>query len=138
MAEDLLPEWTEKEKVFLCKHLEDVRAILPVCMSPLEPGLGTMLGMSPKVQTLVDLLVQEANPSFTGIIFVDQRATVAALAQVLSTHPETRDLFSIGTFVGMSSFSNRKVNIADVVEPQEQQQKLLDFRVGKKNLIIAT
>ncbi|TKA52035.1 hypothetical protein B0A49_11784 [Cryomyces minteri] len=113
VAQDLLPEWTENEKLFLRKHLEDVRAMLPVCMSSLESGFSAMLGVSPKVQTLVDLLIQEANPSFTGIIFVDQRATVAALAQVLS-------------------------NIAEVVEPHEQQQELLDFRVGRKNLIIAT
>jgi ERCC4-related helicase len=63
---------------------------------------------------------------------------VAALAQLLAIHPRTQPLFNVGTFVGTSTSSKRKGNIADLAEPRNQQQTLDDFRQGKKNLIIAT
>ncbi|OCK75355.1 hypothetical protein K432DRAFT_337600 [Lepidopterella palustris CBS 459.81] len=99
---------------------------------------GPMESVSAKVQSLIDTLVAEAGPEFTGLIFVEQRATVVALAQLLSAHSQTRNLFNIGTFVGTSISLKRKVNIADLAEPRNQKQTLEDFRVGKKNLIIAT
>lgn len=96
--------------------------------------------LSHKVETLIDLLVTEVqgNPEFTGLVFVEQRVWVAALAEIISVHPRTKDLFRVGTFVGSSQNSKRKTNIATFVEPRNQQNTLDDFRLGKINLILAT
>ncbi|KAF1988783.1 P-loop containing nucleoside triphosphate hydrolase protein [Aulographum hederae CBS 113979] len=94
--------------------------------------------ISPKVQALIKILLKEWNTDFTGIIFVEQRAMVAALARLLNTVPEISSKYNIATFVGTSTSSNRKKTIVDAVEPPNQQNTLEDFRVGKINLIIAT
>ncbi|KAL0258921.1 Dicer-like protein 2 [Diplodia seriata] len=96
--------------------------------------------LSPKMNTLVDLLLSEWNEDFTGIIFVEQRATVAAMDHVLSNHPQLRHLFNVGTFVGTSMTVHRKshLGIGDLVEIKHQKQTLEDFRARKKNLIVAT
>jgi dsRNA-specific ribonuclease len=94
--------------------------------------------LSPKLQLLLDILKGESGPSFTGIIFVEQRAVVAALAECISSNPEMSKLFDVGTFVGGSNSSKKKSNIGDINDLKAQQQTLDDFRIGKKNLIIAT
>ncbi|KAF2800747.1 hypothetical protein K505DRAFT_292221 [Melanomma pulvis-pyrius CBS 109.77] len=94
--------------------------------------------LSPKVQTLIDVLVVEAGAELTGLVFVEQRVWVAALSEILSIHPKTRDLFRIGTFVGTSQSSKRKMLMADLVEVQNQRETLDDFRTGKKNIILTT
>lgn len=94
--------------------------------------------LAPKLQLLIRILLEEAGPSFTGIVFVEQRALVMALAEVITNHPELSAAFDVGTFVGSSNSSKRKGNIGDIVELRQQQNTLDDFRVGRKNLIIAT
>jgi ERCC4-related helicase len=93
---------------------------------------------TPKVHALINILLAESSPGFKGIIFAEQRATVVVLAQLLSVHDQTKDAFRLGTFVGTSVNSNRKMSIVDLAEPRQQQQVLDDFRDGRKNLIIAT
>jgi ERCC4-related helicase len=89
---------------------------------------------------LVGTLVAEANgnPNFTGLIFVEQRVWVAALAEILSVHPRTKDLLRIGTFVGTSQSTKRTANISTFAEPKNQQNTLENFRAGTLNLILAT
>lgn len=94
--------------------------------------------MAPKVHSLIQLLVAESGPDFTGIVFIEQRVWVTALAQIISTDPRTRDVFNVGTFVGTSNSSKRRTNVIDMTEPPDQQTTLADFRAGKKNLILAT
>ncbi|KAF1835975.1 hypothetical protein BDW02DRAFT_546935 [Decorospora gaudefroyi] len=96
--------------------------------------------VSEKVNILVETLVAEAsgNPNFTGLVFVQQRVWVAALAEILSCHPRTRNLLRIGTFVGTSNSTKRKTDIASFAEPKNQQNTLEDFRGGALNLILAT
>ncbi|KAK8171094.1 hypothetical protein BKA80DRAFT_305901 [Phyllosticta citrichinensis] len=94
-----------------------------------------------KMEALIQFLVSEARPDFTCIVFVTQRATVVAMQFLLANHPQTRELFSIGTFVGMSSIAGkRKSNLAlfDLASLKQQEETLDDFRTGKKNLIIST
>jgi ERCC4-related helicase len=92
------------------------------------------------VEALIDVLVpvSKATPECTGIVFVEQRVWVAALAEILSTHPRTKGRFNIGTFVGSSDPSKRKANIANLTEPKNQQDTLDKFRAGDINLILAT
>lgn len=120
-----------KEKI----HLKDI-------MSEVLKGqdLITQPDLQPaaKTQLLLETLANEAGPSFTGIIFAEQRCVVATLAVAISTHPLTSGLFNIGTFVGSSLSSKRKGDIGDIVNSRDQQQNLDDFRIGRLNLIIAT
>ena len=126
-------QWVGAEKKYLQEILRNV--LLDDAATPL-PLLTEHI--SPKVQSLIDTLITQSCPGFTGLIFVEQRAAVAALAQLLAIHPRTQPLFNVGTFVGTSTHPKRKGHIADLAEPRNQQQTLDDFRQGKKNLIIAT
>lgn len=96
--------------------------------------------LSCKVEKLIDVLVNEAqnNPDFTGIVFVEQRVWITVLAEVMSTHPRTRDLFRVATFLGTSTSSKRKAMIATLPEPRNQQTTLEDFRAGKTNVLLCT
>lgn len=133
-AEQLL-DWSNDEK----QHLLNILRGLPFSgLTPCPPL--SIAGISRKVETLIDVLVSEAqnNSSFTGLVFVEQRVWVAVLAEVLSAHHRTKDLFRIGTFLGTSQSSKRKTTIATFAEPKNQQSTLIDFRAGKINLILAT
>src|SRR5690242_8210202 len=133
-AEQLL-DWSNEEK----QHLLGILRQIP--SQPLSPCPPLNIDpLSQKAETLIKILVSEAqeNPDFTGLVFVEQRIWVAVLAEILSVHPRTRDLFRVGTFLGPSSSSKRKATIAAFAEPKNQQTTLEDFRVGTKNLILAT
>ncbi|KAK8179319.1 hypothetical protein BC567DRAFT_285633 [Phyllosticta citribraziliensis] len=95
----------------------------------------------PKMEALIQFLVSEARPDFTCIVFATQRATVVAMQFLLANHPQTRELFSIGTFVGMSSIAGKRKSslaLCDLASVKQQEETLDDFRTGKKNLIIST
>ena len=119
---------SDREKSHLAKLMTNLR----VNSVPSDDTL------SPKLQLLLDILRAESGPSFTGIVFVEQRAVVAAVAEYLSSVPELSKSFDVGTFVGGSNSSKKKSNIGDINDLKAQQQTLDDFRIGKKNLIIAT
>ncbi|EKG11039.1 Ribonuclease III [Macrophomina phaseolina MS6] len=131
----LLADWSVEEGDKLRDMLSLVAASQPVNQKDILHQ-----NLSPKMQYLIDLLLAEWREGFTGIVFVEQRATVAAMDHVLSNHPQLRDLFNIGTFVGTSVTVRRKshLGIGDLVEVRHQQQTLDEFRDGKKNLIVAT
>ncbi|KAJ4988740.1 proteasome A-type and B-type [Stagonosporopsis vannaccii] len=134
LSAERLFDWSNDEK----QHLLEVMRQLPFhAISPC-PSLDTD-GLSQKAETLIEILVSEAqdNSDFTGLIFVEQRIWVAVLAEIISMHPRTRDLFRVGTFLGSSS-NKRKAMIATFAEPKNQQTTLEDFQVGRKNLILAT
>ncbi|KAI4732719.1 P-loop containing nucleoside triphosphate hydrolase protein [Aureobasidium sp. EXF-12298] len=123
-----MPDLSDKEKSHLAMFMTDLR-VNPVHADDT---------LSLKFQLLLKILKEESGPSFTGIVFVEQRAVVAALAEYISSTPEMSKLFDVGTFVGGSNSSKKKSNIGDINDLKSQQQTLDDFRVGKKNLIIAT
>lgn len=91
-----------------------------------------------KVRQLVRFLANYGEGDLHGIIFVEQRATVAVLHQLLSIHPTTKDMLRCGTFIGTSSFSSRKSSLGDWLNPREQMDTLDCFRKKDKNFIIAT
>ncbi|KAF2497347.1 P-loop containing nucleoside triphosphate hydrolase protein [Lophium mytilinum] len=131
-SDPLLTPYSDTEKQYLHAILKKAVA----GSTPVPSPIGRYC--TPKVQALIDALVAQSSTNFRGIIFAEQRATVAVLGQLLSEHPRTRDVFRIGTFVGTSTSSKRKMNLADLAEPRLQQQVLEDFREGDRNLIIAT
>ncbi|RMY74848.1 hypothetical protein D0863_02962 [Hortaea werneckii] len=94
--------------------------------------------LSDKVVNLIDLLCRQASPHFRGIVFVEQRAVVSTLMQLLRNSQNIAANFNIGGFVGTSSYANRKSSVADLTEAKVYQQDLEAFRKGEKNLIIAT
>jgi endoribonuclease Dicer len=65
---------------------------------------------------------------------------VIALAEVLSCHPLTKDVFRIGTLVGSSDYARRTtpLDITRGLPKNKQADTLRDFRTGEKNLIIST
>lgn len=91
-----------------------------------------------KVRQLVRFLTNYREGDLHGIIFVEQRATVAVLHQLLSLHPMTKGMIRGGTFIGTSSFSSRKSSLGDWLSPLEQTDTLDCFRKKDKNFIIAT
>ncbi|KAI6865540.1 P-loop containing nucleoside triphosphate hydrolase protein [Hortaea werneckii] len=94
--------------------------------------------LSDKAVYLIDLLCRQASPHFRGIVFVEQRAVVSTLMQLLRNSPNIAANFNIGGFVGTSIYANRKSNVADLTEAKIYQQDLEAFRKGQKTLIIAT
>ena len=103
-----------------------------------EIGTNETYMISDKVRSLIRLLNECSPRSVRGIIFVEQRAIAVALAHILRSHPKLQAGFSIGTFVGTSTFTSRKTTVGDLLDLKQQQQDLVDFRKGTKNLMIAT
>ena len=100
------------------------------------------LSITPKVSLLIDILLKEAGPDFSGIVFVDQRAVVCMLKRLLEAHPQTKALFRVGASVGTSSNTQRRTKIRDRIarDPDNEDiDEVLDhLRSGKKNLLIST
>ncbi|KAI9802439.1 MAG: hypothetical protein M1825_002823 [Sarcosagium campestre] len=96
------------------------------------------MGTSEKVQQLIQFLTTHDEAKRYGIIFVEQRATVAVLDKLLSTHPMTKDIVKCSTFVGTSTNSRRRTSIGDWLDSAQQQDALESFRRQDRNLIIAT
>jgi ERCC4-related helicase len=136
-SDSQLFDWSVDEK----KHLLSILTRLPSMDTRLCISAPMSLNCtSRKIDKLVDLLVSEAkdNPDFTCLVFVEQRIWVACIAEILSLHPQTKDILRIGTFVGTSQSSKRNANVATFAEPKNQQTTLDDFRSGTLNLILAT
>jgi ERCC4-related helicase len=94
--------------------------------------------LSPKVECLIKFLVKEEKPGFSGLIFVQQRAVVSVLSQILSVHPDTMHRFKCASFVGLSNNANGKLVVGDLTDTAAQSQALNEFREGCKNLIVTT
>lgn len=94
-------------------------------------------GASNKAKALLDILSTEVREDLRSIIFVEQRAMVLALAQLLRRSAHS-DRYRIGTFVGTSTFSGRASSLFDLFDVRSQAQDLKEFRDGSKNLMIAT
>jgi len=128
-------EWTAKEKDHLVQCLDGIAFSMP---AQSLPSLDEASSLSPKSSRLIEILVSECSRESVGLIFVKQRATAAALAQLLANHSATKSIFLIGSFVGGSANSSRKSRISDLAEVKGQQDILDDFKGGRRNLVIST
>lgn len=140
-ADVQLLDWTDSERMYLQDKLRQI-AIDNLPNNPTceigSYGYIEPKHLAPKCKALRDILIVEAHPGFTGLVFVEQRAVVVALAHFFNSDPELRAAYRVGTFVGTSQSLKRKRHVVDLVDPKNQQQTLEDFRNGNKNLIIAT
>lgn len=91
--------------------------------------------VSDKVSKLIEVLVEEPE-GFSGIVFVQERAAAAVLAQLLTDHPSTRGRFKVGTMVGSSSSTKRGFNMGELVDLKGQKDVLALFKSGIINLIV--
>ena len=119
-------------------HLQKILANMQTTTNGHVDTANESADVTDKVKALVRLLDETWSPKVRGLVFVEQRAVVAALASLLRERALTRSKWSIGAFVGTSSFANRKANLADLAELKEQAQDLKDFYNGTKNLMITT
>ncbi|KAF2116487.1 dicer-like protein-like protein 2 [Lophiotrema nucula] len=144
-SDQVMVDWSIKEKEHL-QRLFTTHKVFKVAAESADPA---WTSISEKVQIFIDVLLSEAldytdstsqkvRPEFTCLVFVEQRVWVAVLAEILSRHPRTQGVFNVGTFVGTSESSKRKVNIANLAEPRNQTATLDDFREGRTNLFLAT
>ncbi|TVY48374.1 Dicer-like protein [Lachnellula occidentalis] len=119
------------EKTYLAKALNQVQTTQTSEIPEAMPLI------SNKVRKLIDILLGEP-PTFSGIVFVQERAMVFVLARLLSVHPETRGRFRVGTMVGNSSHSSRPQSVAEFLSADSHTDTLSEFRSGKLDLVIAT
>jgi dsRNA-specific ribonuclease len=124
-------DWKDEERIHILNALGQIRVV-----EPLNPP--SLQNISNKCDSLCQFLKGAYSKDFRGLIFVEQRVTAIALCQLLSEHPETKNLFSSGTFVGTSTNQSRKTELADLLDQKCQNEVLKDFREGNKNIIIAT
>ncbi|KAG6873367.1 hypothetical protein C0995_016476 [Termitomyces sp. Mi166 len=89
---------------------------------------------TPKIRTLVELLLRYYRPGFQGIIFVEQRQIATCLAQILPMIPELEGLLRCGALMGQG------VNIDGIEKPTPAGHKntVESFRRGDIDLLIAT
>ncbi|KAH0543885.1 hypothetical protein FGG08_001786 [Glutinoglossum americanum] len=131
---DITPGWNDGERHYLLNALDRVKVAQIWADSLNDTG-----EVSPKLESFINLLVEESVPDFAGLVFIEQRVAAAVLSHLLSVHPRTKDLFECATFVGTSAGVYRKAaSIGELIEPRGQKTTLDDFRNGRKNLIIAT
>lgn len=102
-----------------------------------EPSLSDE-NLSAKAIRLVRFLESDLQPDSKVLIFVEQRAVAVALANLLSNYPKLESKLSVGTFIGLSTCKKVKHSFKDVFPTTDQAQVLEDFKVGTKNLIVAT
>ncbi|KAK4507050.1 hypothetical protein PRZ48_000784 [Zasmidium cellare] len=125
----MMPDLSEKERKHLSGLFDQVSSRHPDdCL--------TDLSVSEKVKQLLAILKQHGKATTRGIIFVEQRVQVTALAELLGRLSDVKH--QIATFVGTSGHSKRKISVADLVAVKEQEKDLAAFRDGEKNIMIAT
>ena len=132
-AFSILEDMNEGEKIYLSNLFTSLPLPqIDIHLSLQDPGL------SSKTRQLIELLAKEMSPGSAAIVFVKTRAAVKLLSVLLTTHPVTKDILRIGTFVGTSNHHARTSNISDLINVSEQKETLNDLRTGTKNLIIVT
>ncbi|KAL2888792.1 RNase3 domain-containing protein [Ceratocystis lukuohia] len=109
-----------------------------ICLEYPQPE--ALLGpkVSPKFQSLLDYLM--GLPEHTkGIIFANQRSVVAAIAHVLSIHPDIKKAkHNVRMVVGTTKFRSATDTWDLATKNPLRDNALTDFRSGKANILVAT
>ncbi|KAJ7170731.1 hypothetical protein C8R43DRAFT_1094448 [Mycena crocata] len=131
------------------KHTERrylIQIIDQIVLSPVSYDAADIVEeSSDKVRILVECLLAEKsqteanNESYSGLIFVQRRDAVLALAEVLTHYPETKEIFKVGCLVGGADSAYR-TNVLDITRSfyKSQDDTLMDFKIGDKNLLVST
>jgi ERCC4-related helicase len=122
--------WEIRTKVHLLHMLNKINITVPPSGDPPR--------VSDKLDRLISFLGENVHPDFSGLVFVQQRATVSVMSALLSVHPKTRNRFRCAPYVGLSNSANRKQGIGELLDPRAMCDTLDDFRSRRKNLIIST
>jgi ERCC4-related helicase len=128
----------DAEKLHLAQIFASLDRISPAYNSNEDLSSTSVDALSPKVGILLDVLNSEHSTDVSGVIFVEQRATVFALAELLSQHRATRSSYRTAPFVGMSNYSKAFAEITDLVDVKSQENTLEEFKTGERNLIVCT
>lgn len=120
------------------EYLADLLSKLPVPDLDVDSTDPADFPVSPKFEALIEFLLSKEESDFTGLIFVQQRATVAVMVHLLLIHPYTRDRFRTAGFIGMANSTKKKDMLGDLLTTRMQRDTLDEFRAGRKNLIVAT
>jgi len=132
--ESMWMEWSNEEKRYLKSILSKIP--VPRDIGPIEGRL------SDKVEKLIEVLLGEYKDDggkFAGLIFVEQRVGVSILAEILKIDSRTKDIFRVGTVVGVSEGNGRtRKAIYELVNLKGQYETIEEFRAGKKNLVVST
>ncbi|KAI0059577.1 P-loop containing nucleoside triphosphate hydrolase protein [Artomyces pyxidatus] len=138
---DVASIWSSREKSYLLGTLSKV-AITTVSYDPVD----IVTQSSDKVRVLVETLLAEKaffeahDEDYRGLVFVTRRDAVLALTQVLTYHPQTAEIFQVGSLLGNSESSYRRsfLDITRHLLKQPANETLSSFRIGELNVIIAT
>ena len=138
----LMASWRQSEKAYLLRVLDRV-VVAPVSYYPDDIDEGC----TDKVNVLIKILLSEMaegcslNEVYSGLIFVERRDTVLALAEVLKHHPRLKDVpIKVGTLLGTSNTLHRHavMDITRLLVADSQGDTLDSFRDGTLNLIVST
>ncbi|KAJ7063551.1 hypothetical protein C8F01DRAFT_82074 [Mycena amicta] len=91
---------------------------------------------SPKLQTLVEILLAHITPTFQGIVFVEHRQTAACLARVLPLFPQLADSIRCGELFGQRDGSGSFSWLSE--QGLTTHATIQAFREHRMNLVIAT
>lgn len=138
--DNIIVSWKPSEKAHLMRILDQV-TLSPVSFCDED----IMDDCSDKVMQLIELLMNEKLETedqgdvYSGLIFVERRDSVLALAEVLRNHPFTKDCFNVGVLLGSSNNSARH-SFLDITRKlaRDTSATMTGFRTGDLNLIVAT
>lgn len=128
----------EAETLHLARIFASLDRISPTYDGNEELLSTSVDALSPKANILLDLLTSEQSTDVSGVIFVEQRATVFALAELLLRYRTTRSTYRTAPFVGMSNYNKQTVDITDLADRKSQENTLEEFKRGERNLIVCT
>jgi endoribonuclease Dicer len=118
----------------LCEILDEYQPFFEYASDDQDPSLPWSFRLSwcsPKVQTLVDILLESYTPEFHGIVFVARRHIARVLSSILSRIPLLKGIITCSECVG---HGGDEKGIGGGM-PTERQRKIVnDFRDGKINL----
>lgn len=137
----IMTSWKTSEKEHLLKILNQV-VLTPISYHPDDIADDS----SNKVQQLITTLLNEKletearDEVYSGLIFVQRRDSVIALAEVINHHPFTKGHFRIGILLGTSDSGHRHsfLDITRKLARDTQEDTMAHFRSGELNLIVAT
>lgn len=123
--------WENAEKEYLANSLR--------CLGSTSDTTSILSkdAISNKARALIQFL-GSCDKTTIGIIFAKERSMAYMLYRLISEHPDTRNLFCLGTIVGMSRRPVGKRDIFEFSHHEMQSQTLEKFRTGEINLLIAT
>ncbi|KAG6872281.1 hypothetical protein C0995_011318 [Termitomyces sp. Mi166 len=138
---NIISTWKRQEKVYLLEIINRI-GVSPVSYYPGDISHEC----SDKVHVLISTLLSEKldtesmNESYSGLVFVQRRDTVLALAKLLQHHPATKDVFKFGYLLGTSDSSYRHsfLDITRFMLEVSPQDTLDNFKIGEITVIVST